>query len=56
MVSNVHYTNPEPLHNDGGSLSLLSLSLSLSLFILIMHYQLHSRGSSNNKIRVIWGR
>ena len=26
MVSNVHYTNPEPLQNDGGSLSL-SLSL-----------------------------
>ena len=26
MVSNVHYTNPEPLHNDGGSLSL-SLSI-----------------------------
>ena len=36
MVSNVHYTNPEPLHNDDGS-----LSLSLSLFIVIMHYHLH---------------
>ena len=32
MVLNVHYTNPEPLQNDGGS-----LSLSLSLFLFFKH-------------------
>ena len=45
MVLNVHYTNPEPLQNDGGS---LSLSLSLSFFILIMHYQLHNKAATKN--------